>query len=335
MKQPVPNPRQTDAGRSNGSHQPNGSGPPRYIPTQHLDLAGIRRSVLIALLIACLIPVAAVLWGLSQLGGSSPKTTAGHPTASPAAARHAAVAVNYRQSPLFKTLVGVNESSYARGYLPPSSCKAMSASMVTCIQPHYAIDEVIFRTLPSLKALYTAYMARVSALAQGPFRANFGNCTENMENGEIGWNHEFHHPSYYPISMFTSGRIKDEQAAGRMYCTLTNGVLYLVWTQDAGRMLAELAGAPHYDAYTWWHNVHHEIAFPGLPNLMGSMSGMQGTTSTKTSSQSMSGMPGTTSTKTSPQSMSRMPGTTSTKRPSHSMPSTKGKQSGKSMSGMK
>ncbi len=171
----------------------------------------------------------------------------------------------------------MNSSDYAHGYLPPSSCKAMSASMVTCMHPRAVIDEVTFQTFPSLKALYAAYVSRVSTLAQGPFRANFGNCTESSENGEVAWNHAFHHPSIYPVSMFTSGQMKDEQAVGRMYCTLSNGVLYLVWTQDDGRLLAQLAGAPHLDAYLWWHNVHHEIAFPGSANMMPSMSGKHAT----------------------------------------------------------
>jgi hypothetical protein len=50
--------------------------------------------------------------------------------------------------------------------------------------------------------------------------------------------------------------------------------LYLVSTQDDGRLLGELAGAPHLDAYLWWHNVHHVIALPGSPNGMASMSAM-------------------------------------------------------------
>ena len=317
MKPPVTNPRQTVGGRSNGARQANDSVPPTYIPMRHLELAGIRRSVLVALVIAFLIPVAVAVWALSRVGGSNPVAgssralAAGH-TAAHRAVRHAAVTVNSRQSPLFKALQGVNESSYAHGYLPPSSCKAMGASMVTCMQPHYAIDEVSFSTFPSMTALYAAYESRVSTLAQGPFRANFGNCTETDINGEIGWNHDFRHPGYYPMSMFTSGRVTDEEAAGRMYCTLNNGVLYLVWTQDAGRLLGELAGAPHLDAYLWWHNVHHEIAFPGAPNLMQSMSGMQSKTSTQTASQRMSSTHAT-----------------------QSMPSTHAKQSSKSMTGMR
>jgi hypothetical protein len=109
----------------------------------------------------------------------------------------------------------------------------------------------------------------VQTLAQGTFRANFGNCTETTTNGEVGWNHDFEHPSKYPISMFTSGRITDDQAAGRAYCTFTGDMLHLVWTQDDGRLLAELTGAPHYDAYVWWRGVHHSIVLPGYPGMPG------------------------------------------------------------------
>jgi hypothetical protein len=82
--------------------------------------------------------------------------------------------------------------------------------------------------------------------------------------------------------------IKDEQAAGRMFCTFSNDLLYLVWTQDDGRLLGELAGSPHLDAYLWWHNVHHVIPLPGSAKAMANMTGMPSTTST--SSGTMSGM---------------------------------------------
>ena len=42
---------------------------------RHLELAGIRRSVLVALVIAFLIPVAVAVWALSQLGSSGPTRT--------------------------------------------------------------------------------------------------------------------------------------------------------------------------------------------------------------------------------------------------------------------
>jgi hypothetical protein len=255
---------------------------------QHLELAGVRRSVVVALAIAFLIPVAVAVWALTQLGGSSSKSPAadaggGQAKGGQATAQHA-TAASFRHSPLFKGLSAANESSYAKGLLPLSTCQAMSATMVMCKQPHYAVDEVTFNTYPSLKALYATYEARVAALSHAAFKANVGNCTEGDVNGEIGWNHDFKHPSSYPISMFTSGTITDDKAAGRMFCTFTNGLLYVVWTQQDGRVLGELAGAPHTDAYLWWHNVHHVLALPGAPNMMETMPGMGKTTSTQSSS---------------------------------------------------
>jgi hypothetical protein len=249
---------------------------------QHLELAGVRRSVLVAVGIAFLIPVVVAVWALTQIGGSSSNSPTDSAKGGQTTAHHAATA-SFRQTPLFKGLLAADKSAYAKNLLPPSSCQGMSATMVVCKQPHYAVDEVTFNTYPSLTALYAAYETRAAQLARAPFRPNVGNCTESDVNGEIGWNHDFKHPSMYPISVFTSGTITDDKAAGRMFCTFTNGLLYLLWTQDDGRLLGELAGAPHLDAYLWWHNVHHVIAVPGTPNMMGTMPGMGSTTSTQTS----------------------------------------------------
>jgi hypothetical protein len=159
-----------------------------------------------------LIVVAIILLSVLQ-GGASPSSSSAasrgadrRPSALRAPTRsHMASTMAATQRPLFKALSGVGESMTAKGLLPDSSCRAMSASLVTCTRPHYAVNAVTFRT----------------------FRANFGNCTETMTNGEIGWKHDFKHPSQYPIRMFTSGRITDDQAAGRMYCTLSDDLLHL------------------------------------------------------------------------------------------------------------
>ena len=189
--------------------------------------------------------------------------------------------------PLAKAVAGIDVSVTAKGMLPLRSCKLTNSTTVTCLQPSPAVDIVIFRSYRSLPALYAAYEARVSQLAQGPFRSNFGNCTETMTNGEIGWNHDFKHPSMYPVSEFTSGQITDDKAAGRVYCTFEDNDLYLVWTQDDGRVLGELSGAPHVDAYVWWRQVHHSIVMPGSPNMMMAMEG-------PTSSRSMTSTTSTT-----------------------------------------
>lgn len=276
---------------------------------QRLELAGVRRSVLVALAIAILIPVAVAVWALTQVGGSSSKPSAarggtatgtgtriGTGTGTGMASMQHAKTVNDRNSPLFAAVSGVNSADTpAKGSLPPSTCKGTSATLVVCTRPHYAVYGVAFRTYPSTKALYAAYEARVSALSQARFRANTGNCTEDDISGEVSWNHNFRHPSIYPVSMFTSGQIRDDQAAGRVFCTFTNGMLDMVWTQDDGRLMGEVTGAPHLDTYLWWKWVHHSIVLPGSANPMSTMPGMANTTSTQTmpskkSSKSMSGM---------------------------------------------
>ncbi|MGA8340120.1 MAG: hypothetical protein WB761_35635 [Solirubrobacteraceae bacterium] len=73
-----------------------------------------------------------------------------------------------------------------------------------------------------------------------------------------------------------------------MYCTFDDSDLYLVGTHDDGRVLGELSGAPHVDAYVWWRQVHHSIVIPGTPNMMAAMMGPTSSHSA-TSTTSMSG----------------------------------------------
>ena len=61
------------------------------------------------------------------------------------------------------------------------------------------------------------------------------------------------------MAQLQSGTIKDDKAAGRVYCTFMNGQLYLVWTQNDGHLLAMLTGAPHDNAWRWWRGIHHSI----------------------------------------------------------------------------
>jgi len=275
--------------------------PPVRPPVRRFELAGVRPAALIGMFIAVLVPVAVVAVLVVGAGGSKssgskssgskspakmasmadPKSHAAGPVDLPLTAKAAA------HYPLAKAVAGIDVSVTAKGMLPLASCKLTNSTTVTCLQPTPAVDIVIFRSYRSLPALYSAYEARVSQLAQGPFRSNFGNCTETMTNGEIGWNHDFKHPSMYPISEFTSGQITDDKAAGRVYCTFEDNDLYLVWTQDDGRVLGELSGAPHVDAYVWWRQVHHSIVMPGSPNMMMAMEGPAGSAS-KTSTNGMS-----------------------------------------------
>ncbi len=322
MTRSTGDPRRPPRGPASPRRPPaNGRAPQLRPPVQRLELAGVRRSVLVGLALAALVPVVIVLLVVFNVGGSkspSPARTAGTAgTTGPAKAKASTAALpltatTIAHDKLAKAVAGINVSVTAKGMLPPSSCKLTNSTTVTCMQPTPAVDIVVFRTYPSVKALYAAYQARVSAIAQAPFRSNFGNCTETMTNGEVGWNHDFQHPSMYPMSEFISGQITDDKAAGRVYCTFEDSDLYLVWTQDDGRILGELSGAPHVDAYVWWRQVHHSVVMPGTPNMMMAMTGPTSTHS----STSTTGMPGTKS----------MPGT-------KTMPGTRTMPGNQSMSG--
>jgi hypothetical protein len=254
------------------------------MPMGRFELAALRPAARAAIALAVLIVVAIVVLAVLP-GGGSPRgaraadRAAGSPTAHKAAAHmpgtatHMASTMALTQTPLYSAVRGVNASMTAKGLLPPASCKPMSATMVSCTRPHYAINAVVFQSFRSLPALYAAYEARVKALSGGAFQANFSDCSSTSTNGEIAWNHAFEHTRKYPMSMFTSGMITDDKAAGRMYCTFNNGVLDLVWTQNDGRVMAELTGGPHFDAFQWWVGVHHAIVFPGSA----AMPGMSGT----------------------------------------------------------
>lgn len=253
---------------------------------RHLELGGIRRSVLVALAIAFLIPVAVAVWALSQLGGSKSTTRTVAATSGARTPTHQATPTASHaqaQPSLLSSVTAVNGSMFAQGMMPPSACRAMSPTMVSCTQPVQAVNTVTFRTYASLKALYSGYMSRVMALSAGKFHTNYGNCTEVLTSGERSWNHNVSHPIQYAFSLFPAGRITDDQAAGRLFCTFANDQLHLVWTQNDGRLLGELSGAPHYDAYVWWRQVHHEITVPGSSAMnmndnskMSKMSGSSG-----------------------------------------------------------
>ena len=167
-------------------------------------------------------------------------------------------------SPLMRALVVANQSYTAKGLLPPSSCHPQSSTMVTCTRPHLGISTVTFRTYPSLGALYRAYVADARRLSGGQLKRNFGDCTKDEINGEVSWNHNYQHPKNYSVGQLASGAIRDDKAAGRVFCTFMNGQLYLVWTQNDGHLLAMLNGAPHENAWIWWRGIHHSIGLRGM-----------------------------------------------------------------------
>jgi Protein kinase domain len=171
-------------------------------------------------------------------------------------------------SALMSALMLANQKGEAKGDLPPSTCHQQSTTKVTCTAPAPGISEVIFRTYPSLTALYAAYVAQVHQLNSGQFQPNFQDCGINQTVGEISWNHQFQHPRNYSVAQLSSGKLTDDQAAGRVYCNLASGLESMVWTQNDGHLLAWVTGLVHEDVWTWWVAVHHNIGLSNSPMNM-------------------------------------------------------------------
>ncbi len=187
---------------------------------------------------------------------------------------------------IMQVLRVTNESADAKGLIPPSTCKPMSASLVMCSHSYLGADSVKFQTYPTLNALYTAYVTSIKTVSGSPYRANFNDCNPTQTNGEASWNHAHHHPKIYTLNQLAMGRVNDNQAAGRVFCTFSNSELHMVWTQNDGRMLAQVDGAPHLNTWDWWYKVHHNIDFSSSGMQMGSNGSMSSTTSTTQSTTS-------------------------------------------------
>ena len=216
---------------------------------------------MIAALAAVVVLIAGVgIWaGLS--GGSS-----GHPNAS-------ATMLNKpkpkpKNGALMSAVILANQSSLAKGLLPPSTCRQDTQTHVTCTAPARGISGAIFQTYPNQKALYTAYMAEVSSLNSGQFRQNFADCEPRQTYGEIGWNHLFHHTRQFTVNQMIMGMVTDDQAAGRVFCNFTQGLEYLVWTSNDGHLMGYVAGPVHGDVFNWWVAVHHDLSLGGPMNML-------------------------------------------------------------------
>ena len=198
-----------------------------------------------------------------------------------------------KTSALMTALALTNKSGDATGKLPPSSCKQDSSTHVTCTAPAAGISAVVFQTYPSLKALYAAYTARVTALNSNQFKQNFNDCGSEATFGEVGWNHLFQHTRKYTVAQMTMGSVRDDQAAGRVFCNYTQGLEYMVWTQNDGHLMGYVAGPVHTDVWDWWVAVHHNIGIGGSPmdmNMPTPSASGNGASPSMSPSPSMSGM---------------------------------------------
>ena len=203
---------------------------------------------------------------------------------------------------LMNAVILANETTLSKGKIPPSTCKQDTLTHVTCTAPALGISGVYLQTYPSLQALYTAYQAKVASLNSGKFQQNFKDCGPVPTYGEVGWSHQFYHTRSYTVQQMIMGKVTDDQAAGRVFCTYTQGLEWMVWTVNDGRMLGYVAGPVHEDVWTWWVTVHHDLT-PGGPMNMT----MPGSSPSGGASPAMSPSPSMSSMGASP-SMSSMGG---------------------------
>jgi serine/threonine-protein kinase len=185
--------------------------------------------------IAVLAAVGLLLVGLGTWAGL--KGSGSHHNAAPAVSHKP----EPKTSALMAALILANKSADAAGELPPS-------------------------TFPNQQALYAAYTAKVAALSPGnTFKENFADCESQLTYGETSWNHQFHHTPKYTVGQMIMNKVTDDQAAGRVFCNYTQGLEYMVWTQNDGHLLGYVAGPVHTDVWDWWVKVHHNIGIGGSP----------------------------------------------------------------------
>jgi len=233
------------------------AGPPTGLPAGPREPHWYRRPRWIAVLAA----VALVLAGLGTWAGLS--RPGAHPKATMAAMSSKP---KPKTSALMAALILANKSADAAGELPPSTCKQGVPTVVTCSAPAAGITAAIFQTFPDQQALYAAYTAKVAALSPGnTFKQNFADCESQLTYGETSWNHQFHHTPKYTVDQMIMNKVTDDQAAGRVFCNYTQGLEYMVWTQNDGHLLGYVAGPVHTDVWDWWVKVHHNIGIGGSP----------------------------------------------------------------------
>lgn len=170
-----------------------------------------------------------------------------------------------RPSALARAIAQANQLGAAAGKLPRGSCAQRGQERVVCTSPAPGVSWAAFETYLSLPALYNAYEERVTVIRHHPFSENYGDCglaAPGPGGSEVAWNHQFRHPRQFTAAAMSAGRVPVTAAAGRVFCISADGAREeMVWTQDDGRMLGEIAGTDHEAVWGWWLAVHHNIDF--------------------------------------------------------------------------
>jgi hypothetical protein len=94
----------------------------------------------------------------------------------------------------------------------------------------------------------------------------------------------------------TMSGFTDDKVAGRVFCNFSQGLEYMVWTQNDGHVMGVVAGPVHADVWNWWVAVHHNIGLGGAsmnmnmnPTPSSSMSSSMSASPSASMSSSMGG----------------------------------------------
>ena len=234
------------------------------VPLQPLgpDSSESRRNVIDAGAAAVtLLGAAGLLYvGLAVLGPSGPTSHEKPETGSPASSGPAAVGAPETGVPtaaVAALLAGVR--SVDSPGLPASSCRA-GADAVTCTNPAPNISNVVLTPYQTPTELYAAYTAAVQDRSGEPIAENTGNCSGTETEGEVGWNLDKGHTLDFSVSQQVHGGLDPaSESAGRVFCTDSQKVMSLAWTQDPG-LLVTVTGQPSDMVITWWSDVHLHLA---------------------------------------------------------------------------
>lgn len=223
----------------------------------------------IALGAITLLSAAGLLYiGLTVLGSPDPPTKAtpeapavtASATTEPAPSEPPGTAVPTPDAAVATLLAGVEDVGSTR--LPGTSCQA-GADAVTCSNPAPNIRTVVLTPYQTPAELYAAYTAEVESLSGEPIQENTGNCSNSESEGEVGWNLDRAHTFDFSVAQQVSGGLDPaSESAGRMFCTDSQKVMTLVWTQDPG-LLVTVTGQPSELVVTWWSDLHLQLACAG------------------------------------------------------------------------
>jgi hypothetical protein len=143
--------------------------------------------------------------------------------------------------------------------MPPSSC-ATGDGQVTCRNPASNIQVVVLTPYSSPEKLYDAYRDAVQTLSGDPVPENTGDCSGREFEGELSWDLDRRHSQDISIDDQAAGGLDPAtEAAGRVFCTESSGVVNLIWTQDPG-LLVTATGQPAQLTIGWWHDLHVDLA---------------------------------------------------------------------------